>query len=210
MAEAPLIDYYAILNLPPKADLLGIENAYARLSDDLAVRGGVDETAEAALERVNEAYSVLSKPELRRVYDRAFFATEIAEAERRGSRTRTAPGRSPRGCSSAALGWWCSRRPRCSRTSASPRAPGCSRRSFPRLAGGVPKQVRAAGRPVPPRMDRWSRAMFTRLSRRFCSPLMRPMTRKMSRMSPGISVTGLALSTRASRSFTSGMTSAST
>jgi curved DNA-binding protein CbpA len=82
VAEAPLIDYYAILNLPPKADLLGIENAYARLSDDLAVRGGVDETAEAALERVNEAYSVLSKPELRRVYDRAFFAREIAEAER--------------------------------------------------------------------------------------------------------------------------------
>ena len=82
MAEAPLIDYYAILNLPNKADLLGIENAYARLSDDLAIRGGVDETAEAALERVNEAYSVLSKPELRRVYDRAFFAKEIAEAER--------------------------------------------------------------------------------------------------------------------------------
>ena len=35
MAEAKLMDYYAVLNLPPKADLSGIENAYARLSDDL-------------------------------------------------------------------------------------------------------------------------------------------------------------------------------
>ncbi len=82
MSDAPLIDYYAILNLPPKADLVGIENAYARLSDDLAVRGHIDDTVDVALERLNEAYSVLSKPELRRVYDRAFFAKEIADAER--------------------------------------------------------------------------------------------------------------------------------
>ena len=82
MSDAPLTDYYAILNLPPRADLVGIENAYARLSDDLAVRGAVDDTVELALERLNEAYAVLSKPELRRVYDRAFFAKEIAESER--------------------------------------------------------------------------------------------------------------------------------
>lgn len=82
MSEAPLVDYYATLNLPPRADLVGIENAYARLSDDLAVRGHVDDTVDVALERLNEAYSVLSKPELRRVYDRAFFAKEIADAER--------------------------------------------------------------------------------------------------------------------------------
>ena len=82
MTDVPLVDYYAILNLPPRADLVGIENAYARLSDDLAVRGHVDDTVDVALERLNEAYSVLSKPELRRVYDRAFFANEIAAAER--------------------------------------------------------------------------------------------------------------------------------
>jgi curved DNA-binding protein CbpA len=82
VSDAPLVDYYSILNLPPRADLVGIENAYARLSDDLAVRGHVDDTVEVALERLNEAYSVLSKPELRRVYDRAFFAKEIADDER--------------------------------------------------------------------------------------------------------------------------------
>jgi curved DNA-binding protein CbpA len=76
------VDYYAILNLPPRADLSGIENAYARLSDDLAIRAAVDDTCQPALERVNEAYGVLSKPELRRVYDREFFSAEIAATER--------------------------------------------------------------------------------------------------------------------------------
>ncbi len=82
MAEAALVDYYAILNLPPRADLAGIENAYARISDDLALRGAEDEACHVALSRVNEAYAVLSKPELRRAYDREFFSKEIAEAER--------------------------------------------------------------------------------------------------------------------------------
>lgn len=82
MPEAPLVDYYAVLNLPPRADLSGIENAYARLSDELALRSAVDDTCQQALERVNEAYGVLSKPELRRIYDREFFSAEIAAAER--------------------------------------------------------------------------------------------------------------------------------
>lgn len=82
MAEATMVDYYAVLNLPPRADLAGIENAYARISDDLALRSAEDDTCHAALSRVNEAYAVLSKPELRRIYDREFFSKEIAEAER--------------------------------------------------------------------------------------------------------------------------------
>ncbi|MGH2632900.1 MAG: J domain-containing protein [Tepidiformaceae bacterium] len=82
MADSALIDYYAILNLPPRADLPGVENAYARLSDELARRMEIDDTSGDALRRVNEAYSILSRPELRREYDRAFFAKEIAEAER--------------------------------------------------------------------------------------------------------------------------------
>lgn len=77
-----MVDYYAVLNLPPRADLAGIENAYARISDDLALRSAEDDTCHAALSRVNEAYAVLSKPELRRIYDREFFSKEIAEAER--------------------------------------------------------------------------------------------------------------------------------
>ena len=82
MAEAAIVNYYSILNLPPRADLAGIENAYARISDELAMRAAVDETCERALHKVNEAYSVLSKPELRRVYDQMFFSKELAAAER--------------------------------------------------------------------------------------------------------------------------------
>jgi curved DNA-binding protein CbpA len=82
VAEGRLIDYYGLLNLPPRADLVGIENAYARVSDDLAKQIEVDDSAKEALKRVNEAYAVLSKPELRREYDRAFFSEEIAAAEK--------------------------------------------------------------------------------------------------------------------------------
>lgn len=82
MAKGELIDYYGLLNLPPRADLMGIENAYARISDDLAKQMHVDDTSQDALKRVNEAYAVLSKPELRREYDRVFFSKEIAAAEK--------------------------------------------------------------------------------------------------------------------------------
>lgn len=92
MANAQLIDYYAILNLPPKADLSGVENAYARLSDELVRRSAVDETCHEALRRVNEAYAVLSKPELRRAYDKELFKDEFAalERERRATERRKA------------------------------------------------------------------------------------------------------------------------
>lgn len=83
MAEPQLVNYYAVLNLPTQADLLGIENAYARLSDDLAAKLEIDETAGEALRRLNEAYSVLSKPELRREYDRVFLSKEFQELERK-------------------------------------------------------------------------------------------------------------------------------
>ncbi len=82
MADAKLVDYYAALNLPHDADLAGIENAYARISDELATLGDVDEECKAALALVNEAYSVLSRPELRRAYDAVFLAKEREEARR--------------------------------------------------------------------------------------------------------------------------------
>ena len=82
MAEAKLMDYYAVLNLPPRADLSGIENAYARLSDDLMKQSEDDETYRDAMQKLNEAYAVLSKPELRRDYDRAFFKGELERLER--------------------------------------------------------------------------------------------------------------------------------
>ena len=95
MAEAKLLDYYAVLNLPPRADLSGIETAYARLSDDLMKQSEDDETYRDAMQRLNEAYAVLSKPELRRDYDRAFFKGELERLEkeaRAAQRRRNAAG----------------------------------------------------------------------------------------------------------------------
>ncbi len=79
-------NHYAILNLPTNADFVGVENAYARLSNELASQTWFDETATAQLMRVNEAYSVLSRPDLRTDYDQQFFSKEIREKERRERR----------------------------------------------------------------------------------------------------------------------------
>jgi hypothetical protein len=69
-----IVDYYAVMNLPYTADLAGVDNAYARLSDELAALGKVDASATEALRRLNEAYGVLSRPEKRRKYDEVFLA----------------------------------------------------------------------------------------------------------------------------------------
>lgn len=82
MAEAKLLDYYAVLSLPPRADLGGIENAYARLSDDMMKQSNDDDSYRDGMQKLNEAYAVLSKPELRREYDRAFFKGELERIER--------------------------------------------------------------------------------------------------------------------------------
>lgn len=83
MSKRPLIDYYKTLAVPPEADLIGIENAYVRLSDELVREAADDEGANRALARLNEAYTVLSNPESRRLYDRVLFAKEYEELERR-------------------------------------------------------------------------------------------------------------------------------
>ncbi|MCC6382981.1 MAG: DnaJ domain-containing protein [Dehalococcoidia bacterium] len=82
MADASVIDYYAVLHVPFDADLAGVENAYARLSDEFATMTDVDETCTEALQRLNEAYSVLSRPELRREYDAVLFARQRADLNR--------------------------------------------------------------------------------------------------------------------------------
>jgi hypothetical protein len=81
VSHSAVVDYYAILNLPATVDLAGVENAYARISDELALMTEVDAACSEALQRVNEAYSVLSRPELRRKYDRVYFAADHAAAE---------------------------------------------------------------------------------------------------------------------------------
>ena len=90
MSEAKLMDYYAVLSLPPRADLAGIENAYARLSDDLMKQSTEDESYRSAMQKRNEAYAVLSKREIPREDDRACFRGELdrIEREERAARRR--------------------------------------------------------------------------------------------------------------------------
>ena len=88
MSQRRIVDYYAVLNIPPTADLTGIENAYARLSDELARQIPEDETAAVALKRLNEAFMVLSRPEHRREYDKLYFSKEIAEYQAAQSAAR--------------------------------------------------------------------------------------------------------------------------
>lgn len=90
MAQARIIDYYSILSLPPTADLTGIANAYARLSDEFAVKTNNDDTSKEALVRLNEAYRVLSSPEQRRKYDAVYFSQDrlVQEKARRRKERR--------------------------------------------------------------------------------------------------------------------------
>lgn len=81
MSQARIVDYYAILAVPPGADLTGIQNAYARLTDEISRLIGEDATIREAMTRLNEAYGVLSNPEARRRYDDVYFSREIAQAQ---------------------------------------------------------------------------------------------------------------------------------
>ena len=78
MANPRVIDYYAVLAVPPNVDLTGIETAYSRLSGELVTQSEHDETSRQALDLLNEAYSVLSTADARRQYDRVLFQTEFA------------------------------------------------------------------------------------------------------------------------------------
>lgn len=79
MVSKRIVDYYSVLNLPATANLEGIENAYTRLSQELAGQIAGDQSATLALTRLNDAYSVLSHPEQRRDYDKVYFSKEIAD-----------------------------------------------------------------------------------------------------------------------------------
>ena len=81
MVSKRIVDYYAVLNVPATADLEGIENAYTRLSQELARQIAADETAALALDRLNDAYGILGHPEQRREYDRVYFSKEIADLQ---------------------------------------------------------------------------------------------------------------------------------
>ena len=90
MVSKRIVDYYSVLNLPASADLEGIENAYTRLSRELAGQIPDDETAGLALQRLNDAYAILGHPEQRREYDKVYFSKEIADlhAQQQSARRR--------------------------------------------------------------------------------------------------------------------------
>ena len=68
-------DYYKVLNVPTDADELAIKRAYRRMTKqyhpDKAVTQGIErEQAQKKMAEINEAYEVLSDPELRARFDR--------------------------------------------------------------------------------------------------------------------------------------------
>lgn len=68
-SEQPSIDYYQILHLHAEADAPMVDQAYWHLARlyNAAIRS--DSSAKVKLEELNEAYSVLRSPGLRRKYD---------------------------------------------------------------------------------------------------------------------------------------------
>jgi curved DNA-binding protein CbpA len=92
-------DPYAILNVPPGAELSQIEAAYWRLVADYNAALGTDPEAPGRLRALNEAYESLTNPELRQEFDerlaRATAKQEGTQQPRRFSRWLTGPSRGP-------------------------------------------------------------------------------------------------------------------
>lgn len=63
-------DYYAILQVDPKAEPEVIQAAYRRLAAKYHPDAGGDEER---MKRINEAWDVLGDPQRRRAYDRWYF-----------------------------------------------------------------------------------------------------------------------------------------
>ena len=94
MANAvALTDYYAELHVPETTDILGLDNAYARLSGELATIGDGADASSEALRKLNEAYGVLSRADLRRQYDTVFLAAQREAAAKKDRARRRARAR---------------------------------------------------------------------------------------------------------------------
>ncbi len=68
--QAPFKDYYQVLHLQPEADAAMLDQAYWHLARLYNAAIPDDATAKESLDDLNEAYSVLRSPALRREYDR--------------------------------------------------------------------------------------------------------------------------------------------
>lgn len=94
----PTINYYQVLNVPYSATRAEITRAYRSLMRQAhpdRARGSSEQERKKAEERaklLNAAYAVLSKPELRREYDRGLRQTAMSDALMQRY-TGSAPGR---------------------------------------------------------------------------------------------------------------------
>ena len=76
-------DYYEILGVSRDAENGALKSAYRKLALQYHPdRNPNDAEASEKFKECSEAYAVLSKPELRREYDRAFFRAELERVEK--------------------------------------------------------------------------------------------------------------------------------
>ncbi|MEX1254467.1 MAG: J domain-containing protein [Dehalococcoidia bacterium] len=69
-AASPFQDYYQVLHLQPEADAAMLDQAYWHLARLYNAAIPTDSDAKERLDELNEAYSVLRSPSLRKEYDR--------------------------------------------------------------------------------------------------------------------------------------------
>lgn len=69
----PLPDYYATLNVSPKASVREIKKSFRKLAQFYHPDKNKDETAQDIFQELSEAYSVLSDKEKKTEYDQLFF-----------------------------------------------------------------------------------------------------------------------------------------
>lgn len=89
------MDYYEVLNIPKTATSEEIKIAYRKLAKKYHpdVNPG-NKNAEEKFKKINEAYTVLSDPEKRKMYDSGFFSTSYQNTQR-ANQSRNSYGQDP-------------------------------------------------------------------------------------------------------------------
>jgi hypothetical protein len=92
--EPAFTDYYEVLQLHPGADPVMVDQAYWHLAKLYNESAREDPRARGHLDALNEAYSVLRAPSLRKVYDKVrdlFMGVDAAPVARQGREGRAEP-----------------------------------------------------------------------------------------------------------------------